>query len=147
MEIIPNSENGNKKKSPYSGLWVHILLLVGTPLVLFAIIYYLIMKNHLSGKELAIYTSLTFAYGLGFVIQISCAFAGAFKGSLKVIFKRIREFFDDLIISFKYAVKSYFDNIKNDGVLFWIYLYIILGTLAIAIFSAYKYLKLVENIL
>ena len=140
-KLLP-MENENKKKSPYSGLWVSLLLLIGVPVSLFILFYVIIISNNLLGKELGLYTSLTFGFGIGLLFQFGCVVAGIFKEPVNAIIKRVKEFFEDLIISFGYAVKSYFENIKKDGFLFWIYLYIILFTLAIVAFSVYKYIQI-----
>jgi hypothetical protein len=135
-------ETDQKKKSPYSGLWIILLILIGVPFGLFIFIYCVILERGYLGKQLALYTSLVFGYGLGFLFQIGCAIAGLFKGTFSVVIKRIREFFDDLIVSTKYAVKSYFRNFIEDGFSFWIYLTVILATFGIFVFGIIKYFSI-----
>ena len=71
---------------------------------------------------------------------MACIIAGIFKGTIVVIIKRIKEFFETLNISFKLAIKSYFDNVKEDGLVFYIY-FIIVGTnLGLALYGLIKFI-------
>ena len=49
------------------------------------------------------------------------------KGTFKVVINRVKNFFSNLTINFKFAIKYYWDDIKTEGVVFWIY-FLIVGT-------------------
>ena len=88
-----------------------------------------------------LYSSLAFGFGVGFLFQFSCVIAGLFKGTLKVVLKRLKEFFSNLSISVKFAYKYYFENIKEEGIVFWIFFTIIGSTLAVTLFGVFKYIS------
>ena len=120
-------ENG-RKVSPYKGVLLISFLLIIVPIIFYLITRLVIFKFQSSlSNDIKEFSSLALGLGLGFVFHLACIISGLFKGTLKVIFKRIKEFFETLNISFKLAIKSYVDNIKEDGLVFWIY-FVIVGT-------------------
>ena len=67
--------------------------------------------------------------------------AGLFKGTFSVVWERTKEFFSNLSISLKFAVKYYFENIKEYGIVFWIYFDILSITLAVTIYFVIKFIS------
>lgn len=93
--------------------------------------------------EKVLFVSLAFGCLVAFLFELCCVLDGLLQGSLKVVFARMIEFFSNLSISFKFAVKSYFNNIKEEGMVFWIYFDTILLTSGISIFSFLKYFEII----
>ena len=133
-------ENG-RKVSPYKGVWLVTFLLIIVPIIFYIIIRLIMFKFQPSlEKDIKEFSSLAVGFGLGFVFHLACIIAGLFKGTIVVIIKRIKEFFETLNISFKLAIKSYFDNVKEDGLVFYIY-FIIVGTnLGLALYGLIKFI-------
>ena len=123
------------KKNPYKGILITCLLLIVVPIGL----YFLFKKvifiyqgdfdsrlNHAS--------AMSAGFGVGFLFQMSCVICGLFRGSFSVVVKRVFNFFADLTISFKYAIRMYWDDIVENGVVFWIILPIIVATLGVNLY-------------
>ena len=128
-----------KNKSPYYGVFLSSLLLIIVPILSF-LLFFSIMNRYpdLNDQEV-IYTSLFFGCGVAWIFQCSCVLAGLLKGTFKVVIDRLKEFFGNLSISIKFAFKYYWENIKSEGVVFWIYFIIINSTLALAIYGGVNY--------
>ena len=132
-------EYDGKTKSPYYGIGLSSIMLVAAPIIMY-FFFYFIFKNDatLNDKEV-IYSSLFFGCGVAWIFQFTCVLAGLMKGTFKVVVERIKELFENLQISFKFAMKHYWENIKSEGVVFWIYFIIINLTLSLAIYGGLKY--------
>ena len=76
--------------------------------------------------------------GCGFLFQMGCVIAGLFKGTFKVVVARVKEFFSNLSVNFKFAIKYYWENIKSEGIVFWIYFLIIGSTFAVTLIGIIK---------
>lgn len=129
------------KKSPYKGIFLLIFLLIIVPVVLSFLFYKILNSFQPYGeKGINLYSAIFLGYGVGFLFQMACVIAGLFKGSFKVVVKRVVGFFDNVRYSFKMAVKLYIDDVKEDGLVFWIMFFIILATLGVTLFGLYKYI-------
>ena len=134
-------EYEGKNKSPYYGIWQSAVLLTLAPFIMFVffkVIFHLYTKMT---PDQILYSSLAFGAGIASIFQLSCVVAGLFKGTLKVVLLRLKEFFGNLSISVKFAFKYYFENIKQEGIVFWIFFDIITATLGLTIFSIIKYIS------
>ena len=134
-------EYDGKNKSPYYGVWQSALLLTFAPFIMFIFFKWIIHSYSRMTPDQILYSSLAFGSGVAFIFQFSCVIAGLFKGTLKVVISRLKEFFGNLSISAKFAFKYYFENIKQEGIVFWIYFDIIVATLGLTIFSIFKYIS------
>ena len=129
-------EHVGKEKSPYHGVLLSSLLLISVPLLLFLLFKYVIMKYQRFEEDFNTYSAMVIGFGVGFIFQFSCVYAGLTKGTLSVVIRRVANFFDDLSISIKYAFKCYIDDIKENGIVFWIYFIIVTSTIATSIAGA-----------
>ena len=133
-------EHEGKTRSPYKGVLGSSLLLIGVPLLLFIFVFLVVRKFTNQPLNMDINFSLMIGVGCGFLLQLSCILSGLMKGTFKVVTNRVKNFFSNLTINFKFAVKYYWDDIKTEGVVFWIY-FLILGTTFafafIGIFNSY----------
>lgn len=132
-------EYTGKNKSPYYGLWQTCLLLISVPTILFLIIFYLFEKFQDYPKILNCYASMGLGFGIGALFQFTCIIAGLFKGNFIVVVKRISNFFENLSVSFKFAVKYYFEDLKMYGCAFWFYFLIIVVCVILSIIGFYMY--------
>ncbi len=125
-----------RKKSPYHGIVLSCFLLIIVPIAMYFFMVLVFKKfDKNPHEELNTYTCIVLGVGVGFLFQLSCIFGGLFRGTFSVVVKRVVNFFDNLTISFRFAWKMYVDELKEDGVVFWIILIIILATLAVVIYG------------
>lgn len=122
-------------KSPYHGVIVKIIFLIIFPIVCFLIFFPIVSNFQKYNKTINWYTTLFLASGLGALFHLGCIISGAFKGSFATVINRIKNFFTDFPLSPKLAVRCYVDDLKTEGMLFWIYFIIIGSNLALAIYS------------
>ena len=136
-------EYQGKEKSPYYGVLLSSILLISSPFVMY--LFFLFIFTRFRPYEVIAnrYASISFGCLIAFLFQLSCAIAGLFKGTFKVVIVRLQEFFSNLSISFKFALKYYFENIKSEGIVFWIYFTILASTLFGCILGFVKYFELV----
>lgn len=135
-------ENNGKEKKVYQGVFGSSLILVFIPLLLFTIIYLCVKSDGRGSAELNLYFALMVGLGAGGLFQLSCGLCGLFKGTFKVVVNRVKEFFENLDIGFKFAFKYYIENIKAYGLVFWIYFLIIGTTWGFTIYGIIKSLEL-----
>ena len=129
-------EHFGKEKSPYHGVVLSSLLLAGVPSFLFIWIYHLISKYQNFNQDFNMYSAMVIGFGVGFIFQFACVFAGLTKGTLKVVIRRVSELFSNLTISPKFAFRCYIADVKENGIVFWIYFIIVGSCLAITIVGA-----------
>ena len=120
-------EHIGKEKSPYHGVFLSSLMLVSVPTLLFILFHYLISKYQHFEQDFNTYSAMVIGFGVGFIFQFSCVFAGLTKGTLSVVVRRVAEFFSNLTVSPKFAFKCYIADVKENGIVFWIY-FIIIGS-------------------
>ena len=120
-------EYQGKNKSPYKGVFGTCLIMTVIPIALYFIVYLIVTKFTNQPKQLNVNFSLMIGVGCGFIFQLSCVLAGLLKGTFSVVINRVKEFFSNLTINFKFAIKYYWDDIKSEGVVFWIY-FLLMGT-------------------
>ena len=134
-------EYEGKNKSPYYGVWQSALFLTIAPILMYFFFKIIFIKYSRMSANQIHYSSLAFGCGVAFLFQFSCVIAGLFKGTLKVVLRRLKEFFSNLTISIKFAYKYYFENIRQEGVVFWIFFVIIGATLFATVFGIFKYIS------
>ena len=132
-------EHQGKKQSPYHGVIQTCLLLISVPLILFLIIYLIFDKYQNLPQTTNLYGAMGIGFGVGVLFHISCVIAGLFKGLFAIVVRRFAEFFDNLSISFKFAIKLYYEDLKENGMVFWIYFIIISSYIALSIYGFVSY--------
>jgi hypothetical protein len=110
-----------KEQNTYKGIVLNCCLLIGFSLVIFLLMYLAFSKWTDHNKDEVIAMSMAFGFGIGTLFFMGCAIAGLFKGTFNVVVNRIKEFFSNLSVSFRFALRYYKENILEYGVLFWIY--------------------------
>ena len=116
-----------KNKSPYKGVLLTSILLLTIPLVFSFFIDLFMDSKTLINR----YTIFVFGFGFGILFQLSCIIAGIMKDAFAAVKARIYSFFEDVQISVKYAFEAYLDDIKVNGIVFWIYLSIMILTVVL----------------
>lgn len=130
------------KKSPYRGILFTLIFLIGVPVGLYFFLKVILTTNAPYREyDLNKYTAQALGFGCGFLFQMCCVLCGLFKQSFKAVTKRVVNFFSNLTVSFKFAFTMYFDEIKEDGVVFWFYFYIIVFT---AYFSVNGFINVIS---
>ncbi len=116
----------NPKKSPYQGQ-IAVMLALAFPSAFFTLIFYgvISMWQGRFGVTLNWASAKAFGCGIGVVFHLCCSIMGTFKEHRVIVKERVKEFFSDLSISPKTAFKWYFDDLKTNGIAYWIDLLII----------------------
>lgn len=120
----------NKKKIRQERI-ISSLIMIVCPSVMFIIFYYLLKPSSPKGME--VYTPLMFSFGVTTIFNISCIMNGLFKETFSIVVERLKNFFSNAPLSFKFAVETYFYELKTGGIMFWVYLFIFLGEMALFI--------------
>lgn len=123
-------EQMGKEKSPYHGVLINCIFLSGVPTFFYLLVRSVIMKYQDFEYDFNNYSSMVIGFGAGFLFQISCVVAGLTKGTFSVVVRRVANLFEDLSVSFRFAIKFYISDIKENGIVFWIYFLLIGSCLA-----------------
>lgn len=125
-------EPNDPKKSPYRGLWVALLLMVGVPLVLYLLLRESFIKI-IPGYTVEYKDTCARAIGLflGTLFHLGCFISGAFENALEAVKNRMTDFRMNLSISFGFALKCYLEDMKSDGVVLIIILSIVIANCAL----------------
>ena len=129
-------ENGTKY-SPYRGVFLTSFFLIIAPLF-FCFTIDIFMGNDTTIENLTIFV---FGFAMGILFDLGCIIAGLMKGTFDVVKERVKTFFEDLIISIRFALESYFNDIKENGIVFWIYLSIMVATVWLFILGLQELIK------
>lgn len=135
-------EHDGKNISPYKGFWQCCLILIIVPFIPFGIFYAAFAKFSSFSSEMNLYSALGLGFGVGFLFHLSCVLAGLFKGTFKVVVNRIATFLSDLRTSKKLAIMVYKDDLRENGMVFWPYFFIIISNLGVSIFGIVKFISL-----
>ncbi len=111
----------NKRKSPYHGVFLASFLMVLVPVVCYIVFRALLFngQTHVT-DEMNEASAKALGFGIGFLFHMACIIAGVLEESFKIVVHRVVEFFDNLKFSFKLACNCYADDIRENGVAFWI---------------------------
>ena len=108
-----------------------VLVLIGT--ALFSLMIYYLFDKLSNGPESAnIYYGFGFGSSAGFLFMISFIIAGGLKNSFSIVLERWSDFIENLQISFGFAIKDYFTHIKDEGMVFWLYILVMIIQLLVA---------------
>jgi hypothetical protein len=64
--------------------------------------------------------------------MVSFIIAGGLKNSFSIVQERWADFIENLKISFGFALKDFFTHIKNEGMVFWLYILVMIIQLVTA---------------
>ena len=138
------SESSNK--SPYRGTLPTILALCAVPIVLAWLFEKTLLINQPFWAVVNRPSARFVGFGAGFVFQIICIMCGLLRDSFRIVRFRIKEFFENLPCSVGFAFQCYWEDIKSDGIVFDLYLLVILGTLGYSLYNLQVALKMLHII-
>lgn len=132
-------EYEGKEVSPYKGVIGSCLLLIVFPIIIYAMFYAVIGNLQKLGPVQTNNAALGLGFGVGVLFHISCIIAGLFKGTFKVVINRVKTFFENLSLSRKLAFRCYWQDIKSEGIVFWIYFTIITANALVSAYGLYSF--------
>ncbi len=133
----------NPKNAPYHGQLLTIFFLLLPPSVLTLIFYFVIAIWQSDwGFELNFASAKIFGCGCGALFHFSCSLTGAFNEERAIVKNRVKEFFLDVFLSPKVAFTAYFDDIRSNGVAYWIDLSVILLNLSVFVGALLDFLSM-----
>ena len=104
-----------KEPRPYHGIGIFVFFLVLVPIATFIFIYNVVNYYDDSPQHIIILFSLFITGIVETLFNIISILRGLIADLIRAWFERIKNFFEDLQISFKVAVKSYFASFYLDG--------------------------------
>ena len=113
-------------------------------LVLFfvAVPFTLILRISIPRTDENLYASLMFGHGFAFLFQWVFVFIGFLDGTFKVETLRLKNFVSNVKINGKYARNMLIDDIKSNGLIFWLFLLIMILTVVIIVICFFEYNKI-----
>ncbi|MBR6667499.1 MAG: hypothetical protein IKL25_03965 [Clostridia bacterium] len=136
--------SSEKHQPPYRGFWAVLLTLILVPLVLFAIVNRLMNEYSRFSDALNLASSKVFGFGMGFLFHMMCLVSGSFRPGWNALKYRISEFFLNIPVGLGYAIQTYFEDIRDDGMTFTICLLVIAANLAVTVDALLDALKLLH---
>jgi hypothetical protein len=114
------------KKTPYQGLWALILFMLLPSVLMSVIAYYAVSRFQPQfGHDINYATAKVIGFGLGILFHLSCFIVGAFNEDFNAVKTRLKEFATNLTVSFKFALKWYWEDVKTLGLALYIDLFLI----------------------
>ena len=98
-----------------------VMILAGTTLFSF-LIYGLFTKLSRGPEELNIYYGFGFGAATGFLFMITFIIVGGLRNSFNIVIARWADFFANLQVSLGFSLSCYFDDVKHEGMVFWLYM-------------------------
>ncbi len=118
--------NEYKRQSPYRGFWITMILLLLPPLLSYGLINSLLKEFSPWPEALDAATAKALGCGLGFLFHLICVLCGVLTDGWEAVKYRIGEFFENLNVGVGYAFRTYWEDMRTDGVTFVIYSSVIL---------------------
>ncbi len=111
-----------ENRSPYNGILISILFMC-LPSILCTWLFFeaIDIFQPQFGHDLNWASAKVLGCGIGVLFHLGCLLKGDFTKEFSVVINRLKEFFSYLFISPSLAFRFYFDDIKENGVVFWIY--------------------------
>ncbi len=139
-------DHQRKNGSPYAGIWAGIIILLIVPWSMYALFdnRFAVWLTRFS-PEFNNASARIVGFGLGAMFHIFCMFSGAFKPTWQAVGTRMRNFKENLSVSFRYAVKEYGKDMKSDGVVFLIYSLVMLSNVILLGIAVYDFSVLLRT--
>ncbi len=125
--------SSDKYQPPYRGFWAILMVLILVPLALYGVVSWAMNTYSPFSAALNLATSKVFGFGMGFIFHMICLVSGVFRSAWLVLKFRVSEFFQNLVVGVGYAFQTYFEDVRDDGLIFTICMLIIAANLAIAV--------------
>ncbi len=127
----------SKYRSPYYGLWIVLLVMIGIPLLFYAFFCEMFDLFPIGPRALNEPSARAFGFGVGTVVHLGCFIGGVFAEPVRAVKKRMAAFFGNLKVSLRFAFKCYFEDIKSDGAV----LFIVSAVAAVCAYVTYTGLR------
>lgn len=128
-------QHEGKNVNPFKHLWLSALILTIVPIGFFLLVFCVVHRYSREPIEGVIYTSMCFGGAAGTLFHMSCIIGGLFKNELKVVVKRLGNLFSNLTYSRKMAFMIYKEDVKENGISFWVHSFVILAFLGFTIYG------------
>ena len=111
----------NSNKSPYHGVPLSVILMI-IPSPILTLVLYAVLRAFQTQftNQLNLAAAVALGFGVGAVYNLGCVILGALEEHWLVVKRRAKEFFADLEVSFSLAARWWWNDIKTNGVAFWI---------------------------
>ena len=126
------------EKHPIVGFILTVLLLAGCPI--FWIIFFKLLFNVYetnASNMLDYYTAVFLGSFIGFLMQLISILKATIKDSRQIAIARRKKFLENCKVSFSFAIKCHFYDIKEYGIGYFIYSLIIFSTFITILYSIY----------
>lgn len=144
-EKVKIMEYDGKQKGPYYGVWQVCVILLLVPLIVYLIINDAFNSWTNLDKKTILITSIFISGICGILFYLIAIISGLFKGTFIVVVRRIYNLFSNAKLSIKEALKIYWDDIKMEGIVFWIYLIIFLLFVGITFYSGLELFEIYRD--
>lgn len=138
------NEHSNKKKSLKNDYFSVILVIFFS--AIFVLLVFTILQSTTQYTEIV---NWNHAFSIGGTLaigyQVIFLISGGWERPINIFLERWKDFLADIKISFKFAVISLFDNLKNNGVVFLLYVFILLNTINMCV-HGFSYLIELYNL-
>lgn len=130
-------------QSPYKGFFINLFFINIVPIGLFLIIYFLFAKiNPSCTSAEKVYSAMIFGFGVGSLSNVALCVTGVMNDPFYMLCLRMENLFDNIgVLPFKNIVSDYLEDLKDYGIVFWIYLYNMLAYVFLAVFGYFKYFE------
>ena len=135
-------EHDSKRKSPYKGVAIVCFFLIALPIICYLVIYGAFNNfraNNPSDSENRL-TAFVFATGIGIFFHLSVAISGTFKEAKTAVKERMAEFRENLYLSLWFAIQSYLYDMKKNGIVYLIYMVIVLTNAVLCVLGIREYI-------
>ena len=130
----------NNKISFKNDLATALIIAIGTFLFILFIKGIFATTKGLNDK-ISLYYGFAFGSGLSALFYLTFIICGGLRNAYNITIKRWSNLFEDLVISFKFAIKEYFINIKEEGIALVCYIIVLITQIFT---SYYGFVKLIE---
>lgn len=128
----------NTEKSPYHGIVVSCIMLVVLPIIVTVLFNILFQKLENFNEDFNKSAAYAIGCGVGTLFHLICILNGLLKKPFNVVKERVSEFIEDFSISKKMAFRGWLDSVKHDGIVFWIYISIMVACFVIVIINIFN---------
>lgn len=112
--------NESEYQSPYKGILIGLSFVIGAPIATYFFIYTLLEWNDYH-KQVEL-TARVIGSGIGVCLHLGMIIQGMLSDSWRVVKNRVCEFFANLTIGIGFAIGQYFRDLKQNGIVFILYM-------------------------
>ncbi len=113
---------GDREGKPNVGMWVYPAIMFAAPVICYFFFYLIVSINNVNSYWRPSDEAFVFSAIVGVMVCVFIVVRGCLTLPFIYLAKRIKEFFEDLFMGMplKDAFSWYKQNVKSDGVGFWI---------------------------